>query len=174
MPDVAIRVARHEDFEALEAQLPVATPTRHREWLSQQDDGSVAYVVAWLGERPVGQGLVHWPGPRNQGIAAVLGECPEIYSLGVLEGFRSRGIGTRIVGALEELARERGSSRTGLAVALGNAPASSLYERLGYRRADVASFVDRWRWLDEAGEVHVEEDECEFLVKSLNSEERSR
>ncbi|MGI9591125.1 MAG: GNAT family N-acetyltransferase [Myxococcota bacterium] len=152
----------------------MATPARHREWLSQQDDGAVAYVVAWLGERPVGQGLIHWPGPRNRDLAAALGECPEIYSLGVLEGFRSRGIGSRIVRALEELASTRGCSRAGLAVALANPEARSLYESLGYRRTDTGTFIDRWRQIDAAGQVHVEEDECEFLVKSLRPERHRR
>src|SRR5262245_64415091 len=120
MTDVLVRIARHSEVEALESGLPVATPNRHREWLSQQDGGSVSYLVAWLGERPVGHGLIHWPGPRDPDVAAVLGECPEIYSLGVSEAFRSRGIGTLLVRALEELASSRGFSRTGLAVALAN------------------------------------------------------
>ena len=169
MADVAIRLAQRSDLEALESRLPVATPTRHREWLAQQDEGSVAYLVAWVAECPVGHGLIHWPGPRDPGIAASLSECPEIYSLGVPEEFRSRGIGTLLVRSLEKLASGRGFLQTGLAVALENSPARSLYERLGYRKADLDTFIDRWLWVDPTGQIHHEQDECQFLVKPLRA-----
>lgn len=169
MAEVAVRVAELSDLAVLESELPRPTPTRHREWLSQQDDGSVAYLVASLEERPVGHGLIHWAGARDPEVRALLGECPEIYSLAVVEELQSRGIGTLLVRALEELAGSRGFARTGLAVALENPAARSLYERLGYERADIGTFIDRWSWVDAAGEVHREQDECQFLVRSLES-----
>lgn len=167
--DVAVRIARRSDLEVLESELPGPTPTRHRQWLSQQDEGSVAYLVAWLEERPVGHGLIHWAGARDAEVRALLGHCPEIYSLAVVEELQSRGIGTRLVRALEELAARRGFARAGLAVALANPAARSLYERLGYRKADIGTFIDRWSWIDSAGKTHREQDECQFLVRPLES-----
>src|SRR5262249_45253136 len=112
-------------------------------------------------------GLIHWPGPRNAGVAAQLAGCPEIFNLGVREGQRSQGIGGLLVARLEELALARRSPRVGLGVALTNGRARALYRRLGYRACGVPHYVDRWRWIDGSGVEHREEDACVFLVKVL-------
>jgi GNAT superfamily N-acetyltransferase len=162
-----IRAAAPSDLPVLERELRMATPARHRECLAQQAEGTIAYLVAWRGASPVGHGLLHWSGPRDAAIAARLPGCPEIYNLGVAEALRSRGIGRRLVARLEALAAERGHARVGLGVALANARARRLYERLGYRDAGAPSYVDRWQRVDAAGERRLVEDESVFLVKEL-------
>src|SRR5262245_18481710 len=129
---IHVRTATAEDLPVLERELPLNTPTRHRECLAQQDEGRIAYVVAWQGQVPAGHGLLHWPGPRAAAVAAHLPDCPEIFMLGVPEPLRSRGIGRLLVVRLERLASERGKRRIGLGVARTNPDARRLYDRLGY------------------------------------------
>jgi GNAT superfamily N-acetyltransferase len=46
---------------------------------------------------------------------------------------RSRGIGTRLIAALEDLARAQGLGRIGIGVLAGSERVHALYRRLGYR-----------------------------------------
>src|SRR5262245_26256499 len=62
---IDVRTATSADLPVLERELPLNTPTRHRECLGQQDEGRITYVVAWQGHVPAGHGLLHWSGPRN-------------------------------------------------------------------------------------------------------------
>jgi ribosomal protein S18 acetylase RimI-like enzyme len=52
--------------------------------------------------------------------------------LEVLGQFQRRGIGTMLIGAGEETARQLGHRRLALGVAVDNPGARRLYERLGY------------------------------------------
>lgn len=164
---IEIRSASERDLPVLERELPMTTPSRHRECLAQQSDGVVSFLVAWQGASPVAHGLVHWAGPREPAVAARLPGCPEIYNLGVREGLRSRGIGTELLRGLEGLVVARGSGRVGLGVALANGRARALYERLGYCDAGLPVYIDRWRQSDDSGALRVREDPTVFLLKSL-------
>src|SRR5262245_13451296 len=164
---IDVRAATSADLPVLERELPLNTPTRHRECLAQQDDGRLAYVVAWQGQVPAGHGLLHWPGPRDAAVAAYLPDCPEIFMPGVPEPLRSRGIGRLLLARLEQLASDRGKRRIGLGVAGTNPAARRLYERLGYAEVGAPHYVDRWHWIDASGVDHLEEDACVFLVKEL-------
>jgi GNAT superfamily N-acetyltransferase len=164
---IHIRTANFADLPVLEREMPLNTPTRHRECLAQQDEGRIAYVVAWQGHVPAGHGLLHWPGPRDAAVAAHLSDCPEIFMLGVPEPLRSRGSGRLLVARLERLASDRGKRRIGLGVARTNPGARRLYERLGYADVGAPPYVDRWYWIDASGVEDVEKDPCVFLVKEL-------
>ena len=164
---IRVRIATPEDLRVLEQELQLHTPARHRECLVQQAEGRIAYVVAWQSLRPVGHGLLHWPGPRNAAVAEYLPDCPEIFMLGVPEPLRSRGIGRLLIAHLEQLAVDRGRGRIGLGVTLTNPRARRLYEGLSYGEARTPDYVDRWHWVDASGVDHVEEDPCVFLVKRL-------
>jgi shikimate dehydrogenase len=164
---IRVRPATAEDLPVLERQLPLHTPSRHRECLADQADGRLAYLVAWRGPAPVGHGLIHWAGPRDPSVRHHLPDCPEIFMLGVPESLRSQGIGRTLLAHLERVAADRGARRIGLGVALTNLPARRLYEGLGYREVGAQQYVDRWYWVDASGTEHVEEDPCVFLVKEL-------
>ena len=164
---IRVRPATEEDIGVLERELPLHTPSRHRECLADQAAGRLTYLVAWQGSAPVGQGLIHWPGPRNPAVQQHLPDCPEIFMLGVPEPLRSRGVGRALIARLEQVAADRGMRRIGLGVALTNPRARSLYERLGYHEVGAPPYVDRWYWVDASGMERVEEDPCVFLVKAL-------
>jgi ribosomal protein S18 acetylase RimI-like enzyme len=58
----------------------------------------------------------------------------EIRMLGVLDGFRRRGVGSGLVRACEDLARDRGMHRVVLSTEPAMHAAQGLYVRLGYTR----------------------------------------
>lgn len=60
-----------------------------------------------------------------------------IWTLEVLPAYRNRGIGTRLLKALEEELAARGAREFYLEVRVGNEPAIHLYEKLGYERMGI-------------------------------------
>jgi ribosomal protein S18 acetylase RimI-like enzyme len=81
------------------------------------------------------------------------------------EELRSRGIGTELIRAAEELALERGVTTVGIGVGKDNPRAAALYARLGYR--PVADYLDRYTYEDRDGTIRECVDACAFLVKEL-------
>ena len=61
----------------------------------------------------------------------MFGHCGEL-GIGVLPGFRGRGIGKRLATEALRLAREKGFERVELGVFASNVAARALYERLGF------------------------------------------
>lgn len=65
-----------------------------------------------------------------------------ISQLAVRPSWRSLGVGTLLIRALEDAAAAAGADRTGLAVEQDNPRAAGLYRRLGYR--PVSSITEVW------------------------------
>jgi ribosomal protein S18 acetylase RimI-like enzyme len=55
-----------------------------------------------------------------------------VHDLGVLPGFRGRGVGHALLVAIENEAARRGACKVTLEVLSGNAPARALYEKFGF------------------------------------------
>ena len=88
-----------------------------------------------------------------------------IYQLAVLPELQSCGLGTLLIGALEDRVRRRGLARVDLGVGEDNPRARNLYERLGY--VACGTEVDRWRYEQDDGTTAVVEDLCTLLGKDL-------
>lgn len=142
-------------------------PARHADRFARQQAGAGTYLLAWRDGLPVGHGQVRWDGCAAPEVRAVAGECPEFNGLDVRADLRGQGIGTALIHAAEELARERGLSLLGLGVGHGNPRAAALYARLGY--TPVVAYTDRWSWTDADGHPHDEADPCTFLVRDLTA-----
>jgi len=73
----------------------------------------------------------------------------EIYldGIAVLAGVRGRGIGTRLLAEVTDIARRHGKSFVRLDVVDTNPRAQALYERVGYRVTKVQSFRWQQRWV---------------------------
>ncbi|MGO3314389.1 MAG: GNAT family N-acetyltransferase, partial [Brachybacterium tyrofermentans] len=79
----------------------------------------------------------------------------------------SQGIGTRMLGLLEEEARARGHHELGLGV--DDSGPKRLYLRLGY--VDTGhDYLDRYTWIDDAHQVHHVADPARWLMKPLDGE----
>lgn len=96
-------------------------------WKRPTDSG----VVAVDGATPVGATWARFLLKADAGYGYVSDEIPEL-TLAVDKGMRHRGVGTRLLAALTESARERGLPDLSLSVEDGNAAARNLYERAGF------------------------------------------
>jgi GNAT superfamily N-acetyltransferase len=162
-----ITVCRAADVPLLDQCIgsPGAT-SFHARRFARQERGQSTYLVAWLDGRPVGHAELRWGGCDDAAVRAARPGCPEINALTVWpESLRSRGIGSALVRAAEERARERGRTAIGLGVADDNPRAAALYARLGYR--PLAPYVGRWSYEGHDGVTHECVEELTFLVKEL-------
>lgn len=138
----------------------------HARRFARQEAGQCTYLVARLAGRPVGHTEMRWIGWADPQVRAARPGCPEIGGLAVWpEELRSRGIGSALVRAAEELARGRGLTVAGIGVAKDNPRAAALYARLGYR--PLIDYLDRYSYEDVDGEIRECVDPCTFLVTNL-------
>ena len=113
---IEVRELTRDELAQVDAVLPL-----HRL------DHEQTYLVAWLGDEPVGHLHVAWARTR-------LG-IPEIQDVFVLADRRRRGVAAELNDAAERLARTRGHTRISISHGIDNEPAARLYDRLGYRDA---------------------------------------
>jgi GNAT superfamily N-acetyltransferase len=115
---IDVRELTADDLELVDSLLPLS-----------RLDSQQTYLVAWEDELPVGHAHVAWTG-------TTLG-IPEVQDVFVPEKHRRRGIGTELTRAAEQLAAARGHAQISLSFGIANDGAQRLYERLGYRRAEL-------------------------------------
>ena len=101
--------------------------------MSRQKVGRGALLVAWMGERAVGDVYVWWDEADEPEIRQYLSGVPLLTHLEVRADLRSQGIGTQLIAGAEELLVARKFSKVALAVEESNERAVALYERCGYR-----------------------------------------
>ncbi|MGO9875928.1 MAG: GNAT family N-acetyltransferase [Acidimicrobiia bacterium] len=88
--------------------------------LARLYQGDGVYLVAWVGDEPVGH--VH----------LALTDPPELQDVSVRPEYRRRGIASALTVAAEREARDRGSDRLRLGVSADNEAAQALYRGLGF------------------------------------------
>lgn len=159
-----IRACQPEDAERLERQHR-AQPQR---WQRQrQGRGTFLIAVSIPDGVPVGMGEIRWDGCAAPDVRLRYPSCPELNGLEVWPAeLRSQGIGTAIVHAAEDLARQRGYHQLGLGVDDRNHRAAALYLRLGYQETG-CRYLDRYHYVDGNGVRHEVADPARFLVKPL-------
>ena len=81
---------------------------------------------------------------------------------------QSRGIGTPLVEAAEELARSRGHNMVGLAVGVENVRAHELYSRLGFRDWSHGTFRTTWVVTEADGSEWEAFEEVIYMTKGLS------
>jgi GNAT superfamily N-acetyltransferase len=143
------------------ADLDWAGGPSHRESvtaeLADRDAGLLDYLaVRGPAGLPIAVGGVRFDRRRDSG---------SISQLSVLPHLQSCGVGTALIGALEDRARDRGVSHVDIGVADGNPRARVLYERLGY--VAFARGTDEWSYRDETGALVEVVDPCTLLYKDL-------
>ena len=169
MITVKIRPIAMEDVAAIEEHISFdwAALRKHRERLEEQEGGEALYLVAWIGDLPVGHLLVKWQGSTDEPVASVLNDCPDIEDLFVSPEYRFNRIGTRLLETAEQLAVDKGYARVGLGVSVDNPRARSLYERLGYRDAGFEEYETGGAYVDRDGTEMTWKEVCVYMTKQL-------
>jgi ribosomal protein S18 acetylase RimI-like enzyme len=128
-----------------------------------QRDGKRLLLVADCANFPIGRLFILWSS-RNQRIADGV-RRGYLYSFAVLEMLRGQGIGTRLLGAAEQVLLRRRYEWATLAVGKDNPAALRLYERQGYQIFNEDE--GRWRYTDHRGNVQQVVEPCWLLEKRL-------
>jgi GNAT superfamily N-acetyltransferase len=164
---VEIRPGSDADLAALVAvlgQLPDDFFTDH---LARQQDGRGVLLVAWLDGRPVGDVYLAWEPADVPQVRRHLPGVPQLIHLEVLGPLQRRGIGTALLRAAEDTARQLGHEQLTLAVGVDNPDARRLYQRLGYVDWRHGTIVATWQERDRDGPPVTVSETCDVLVKRL-------
>ncbi len=121
-----------------------------RERWRQDQDGYRQMLVAEVEGQVVG--TISTAGIHNQRPNSL-----RMFALEVGEAFRRRGIGTALIRAIEDQARQQGLGSVHLEVAIENRDAIRLYERLGLQRQGEPFLDQWWRRSDDGGGEEVGE-----------------
>jgi GNAT superfamily N-acetyltransferase len=133
--------------------------------LAEHEAGERVVLLAVQEEGILGYGSILWSPPyqpfRELGI-------PEIQDVVVSESYRRQGIGSRLIAALEQLARKRGCLQIGLGVGLyaDYGPTQALYAKLGYI-PDGRGITYKYIPAPGGSTFRVDDDLLLWLVKSL-------
>lgn len=133
--------------------------------IGRQEKDQGALLIAWMGERAVGDVYLWWDSAEEREIRQHLPGVPLLTHLEVHEELRSRGIGTQLMAGAEGLLVQREFRRVALAVEECNERAIALYERRGYRDWG-HGLVHCLPYEDESGAPQAVE-VCRVFVKDL-------
>jgi GNAT superfamily N-acetyltransferase len=163
--ELEIRPASDADLATLVAVLG------ERHWftdrLARQQRGGGVLLVAWLEGRPVGEVFLECEPANEPEVRQQLPGVPRLDHLEVLGPLWGQGIGTALIRAAEDTARQLGHERIALGVGLDNPKAWQLYERLGYADWGHGTVVGTWvEYPDDGLPVTVSE-VCDMLIKRL-------
>ena len=166
-PRIAIRPVEEGDIEELASALGLAVSARqishrwkdscggHRDMLVAVLDGDVAGTVSTIGHR------------------FQMPDSLRMFALDVGPAFRRKGVGTALIKAIEDKARCDGLGRVNLEVAIDNAGALRLYERLGYSRLG-EPVVDCWEQQGDDGSSKQVEEYSWVMVKEIGTQTESQ
>jgi GNAT superfamily N-acetyltransferase len=158
-----VRPASGADLEALVAALG----QRHffSERLARQRGGGGVLLVAWLDGRPVGDVFLDREPATEPAVRRRLPGVPTLVHLEVLGPFQRRGIGTALIHAGEDAARQLGHDRLAMGVGVDNHDARRLYERLGYSDWGDGTVETSWQEHDQAGLPKIVSETIHMLVR---------
>lgn len=158
---VEIRKLNEADLGLVEKAMP---SQHHKQRLNTKN---ADYLIAWVEGEPIGHLLLRWGGLDNAFLLSKNLDYPCVEALGVRVDFWHKGIGTRLMQKAQDLAKEKGFGKIGVAVGVENERARKLYEKLGYRDSGLGEFEVSWNYVDDGGEEKSEGETCVYLVKEL-------
>lgn len=166
---IEIRPAGEPDAQLLDRHLNFdwGQTNKHRGRVIRQQKEEVTYLIAWHNKLPVGHVLIEWAGTTQEPMCSVLENCPNLQDLWVLPEFRSTVIGSRLLDAAENLARQRGYARVGLEATVDNHRARLLYIRRGYKDPGFGHYVTGGHYVDRQGKQQPWSETCDYLIRAL-------
>lgn len=165
--NINIRIAKQRETGSLSKQVYSAYGRTFHDEFNDQLKGIHSIFIAYKGRKVIGSGFVRWAGPRDEGIRARYPEAPEIYRLLVADDYRSMGIGSAMIEAMEEEAIRRGFRQVSLGVSHTNPRAYQLYLRSGYVLSEITEYDDEYQLQHADGSVETIRDPCRYLVKDF-------
>jgi GNAT superfamily N-acetyltransferase len=135
--------------------------------LARQRDGGGVLLVAWLDGRPIGNVFLDCGPASEPEVRRHLPGVPVLDHLEVPGPFRGRGIGTALIRAAEDHARQLGHGRIALGVGLDNPQARRLYQRLGYGDWGHGTVVGTWVEYPDDGPPVTLSEVLDILVQRL-------
>lgn len=165
-PEIKIRLCSEADLPALNKAIP--EPGYHERRFEAQQEGTSSYLLAWIGDIPVGHLNLKWGGSGEPEIHEFVNDCPELNAIGVYPPeMRSHGIGRKLIATAEAMIKEKGYKQVGIGVETDNDKAKSLYEKLDYVDWGHGIYPDRWIEKDDQGNNVQHNDPCYYLIKTL-------
>lgn len=166
---VEVRQLRSHEVDTVAKELnPARNAATHRARLNLQDDGMLVYLIAWIGDVPVGHGLLLWEGPTGSPKQHIARPCPYVEDLWVRNDVRSRGIGARMLAEMTMMAIAHGHKAVSLSVGIDNGRAIDLYQRMGFVRTKTPNFTLSGMVTRADGETHFWSERCQYMLKSLD------
>lgn len=140
---LVIRPMTAGDVDRLASALGWPAYGIERRW-NERLAGYREMLVAVVNGEPVGSASIN----LKDDVPGLL----HLFALDVAVPQQNRGVGTRLIQQVEEIARDRYLGGTFLEVSVANAGARRLYARLGYR-AEGAPFANQWNRYDADGNL---------------------
>jgi ribosomal protein S18 acetylase RimI-like enzyme len=166
---VDVRPLRSYEVDIVAAQLNAArNAATHRSRLKLQEDGVLVYLIAWIGDTPVGHGMLLWEGPTGTPKQHIDRACPYVEDLWVRNDLRSKGVGARMLAEMTMLAIAHGYDAVSLSVGVENRRAIRLYKRLGFATAPIPRFTLSGMVAMANGETQFWSEKCQYMLKSLD------
>lgn len=167
--EIEIRPAEEDQLDFLEAEFsPNDLSRHHHQRHDVQKSGDGVYLIAWYNARPIGHFLLEWAGPGEDPTGAYPYPTPYLGAVQVRTEYRRKGVATQLIRHAEELVRDRGFSRIGLAVgSTGNPDARRLYENLNYLDWGRGEFEASWEYRTRDGKSGTESEVCMYMFKDL-------
>ena len=166
---VDVRPIRSGEIHVVAETLnPARNFATHRSRFQLQEDGVLLYLIAWIGETPVGHGMLLWRGPTGTPKQHIGTPYPYVEDLWVRDDLRSKGIGARILAEMTILAISHGYEAVSLSVGVDNCRAIKLYERMGFATTRVPRFTLSGMVAMANGETQFWSEKCQYMLKSLD------
>lgn len=162
--DVTIRKLHREDLRKLE-WYGEFKHYRHLFLRSYQDQvkGNRLMLVADVNDFPVGRLFIQFYNPRSQ---VSDGQTRAyLYSFHVMEMFRGKSIGTRLIHSAESILLKKQFRYATIAVAKDNEGALRLYQGQNYHI--YSENEGRWQYPDHRGHIRYVHEPCWLLEKTL-------
>ncbi|HEX8524665.1 MAG TPA: GNAT family N-acetyltransferase [Tepidisphaeraceae bacterium] len=150
LTQLIVRDALEEDLPALDRLRPFGVV--HADRIRTAHPERARYLVADLDDEIVGTVMLYFRADSGWDRAS---QMPLLMDLFVPERFRSQGIGTALIAAVEQFCLIKGLGHLYLRVDPERNPrAFNLYKRLGFQALQSKPYEDAYQLVDSSGKVH--------------------